>query len=146
MPKIIVGAVAGADGGLARPALQPAVGRLLTAAEGSQVTVLGSDLASALDVAVGEDTELRGVPFEVVGILQTTLSTPDTIAMVGATPRTDWLPPQIRRDECAATTSAQPRSWGRSRSAPGSTLGTAPSRLGGRRGRSPRHRSTSREA
>ena len=43
MPKIIIGAVAGADSGLGRLDLQPALGRLLTAGdEGSQVTVLGA--------------------------------------------------------------------------------------------------------
>ena len=83
MPRMIVGAVAGADKGLGSAALRPAVGRLLTADdEGSQVTVLGSDLARELNVAVGEAARLRGVSFEVVGILQPTLSTPDTTAMV----------------------------------------------------------------
>jgi putative ABC transport system permease protein len=100
MPKIIVGAVAGADQGLASLDLQPALGRLLTAAdEGSQVTVLGSDLARELDVAVGEDTMLRGVPFEVVGILQPTLNAPDTTAMVPLAAAQELflesLPPQL---------------------------------------------------
>jgi putative ABC transport system permease protein len=82
MPRMIVGAVAGADEGLGAPLL-PAVGRALTAEdEGSRVAVLGSDLARELEVAVGEETRLRGVSFEVVGILQPTLSTPDTTAMV----------------------------------------------------------------
>jgi putative ABC transport system permease protein len=100
MPKIIVGAVAGADEGLGRLDLRPAVGRLLTADdEGSQVTVLGSDLARGLDVAVGEDTLLRGVPFEVVGILQPTLTAPDTTAMVPLAAAQELfletLPPQL---------------------------------------------------
>jgi putative ABC transport system permease protein len=100
MPKIIVGAVAGADQGLASLDLQPAVGRLLTAAdEGSHVTVLGSDLARELDVAVGDDTLLRGVPFEVVGILQPTLNAPDTTAMVPLAAAQELfletLPPQL---------------------------------------------------
>jgi putative ABC transport system permease protein len=83
MPKIIVGAVAGADNGLGTAGVHPVVGRLLTAAdEGSQVTVLGSDLARELDLSVGDHTHFRGVPFEVVGILQPTLSAPDTTAMV----------------------------------------------------------------
>ncbi len=83
MPRMIVGAVADADKGLARLDLQPAVGRRLTAAdEGSRVIVLGSDLARELDVAVGEQMLLRGGTFEVVGVLQPTLSTPDTTAMV----------------------------------------------------------------
>jgi putative ABC transport system permease protein len=101
MPKIIVGAVAGADRGLASPDLQPAVGRLLSAAdEGSQVTVLGSDLARELAVVVGDDTMLRGVPFEIVGILQPTLNAPDTTAMVPLAAAQELfletLPPQLR--------------------------------------------------
>ncbi|HEX7172878.1 MAG TPA: ABC transporter permease, partial [Candidatus Limnocylindria bacterium] len=100
MPKIIVGAVAGADKGLASLDLQPALGRLLTADdEGSPVTVLGSDLARALDVAVGDATLLRGVPFDVVGILQPTLSAPDTTAMVPLAAAQELfletLPPQL---------------------------------------------------
>jgi putative ABC transport system permease protein len=100
MPRIIVGAVAGADNGLGSLDLEPALGRLLTAAdEGSQVTVLGSDLARELDAAVGEDTLLRGMPFEVVGILQPTLSAPDTTAMVPLTAAQELflesLPPQL---------------------------------------------------
>lgn len=82
MPRMIVGAVAGADEGLG-VSLQPAVGRLLIADdEGSRVTVLGSDLARELKVSVGGEAQLRGASFEVVGILQPTLSTPDTTAMV----------------------------------------------------------------
>jgi putative ABC transport system permease protein len=82
MPKIIVGAVAGADNDLG-PDLRPAMGRLLTADdEGSKVTVLGSDLARELGLGVGETTRLHGEPFEVVGILQPTLNAPDTTAMV----------------------------------------------------------------
>jgi putative ABC transport system permease protein len=100
MPRIIVGAVAGADKGLASLDLQPALGRLLTAAdEGSHVTVLGSDLARELNVAVGDDTLLRGVPFEVVGILQPTLNAPDTTAMVPLAAAQELflatLPPQL---------------------------------------------------
>jgi putative ABC transport system permease protein len=83
MPKLIVGAVAGADDGLGRLQPQPALGRLLTAGdEGSRVTVLGSDLARELDLTIGGHALLRGVPFEVVGILQPTLNAPDTTAMV----------------------------------------------------------------
>jgi putative ABC transport system permease protein len=100
MPKIIVGAVAGADEGLASLDLQPALGRLLTPAdEGSRVTVLGSDLARELEVVVGEDTVLRGLQFEVVGILQPTLNAPDTTAMVPLAAAQelllDTLPPQL---------------------------------------------------
>jgi putative ABC transport system permease protein len=83
MPKIIVGSVAGADAGLDKLNFQPALGRLLTAEdEGSNVSVLGSDLARQLEVSVGDSIDLRGMPFEVVGILQPTLTAPDMTAMV----------------------------------------------------------------
>ncbi|TAK01308.1 MAG: ABC transporter permease [Chloroflexota bacterium] len=100
MPRIIVGAVAGADNGRASLELQPALGRALTADdEGSRVAVLGSDLARELGAAIGEDTLLRGVPFEVVGILQPTLSAPDTTAMVPLSAAQELfletLPPQL---------------------------------------------------
>jgi putative ABC transport system permease protein len=100
LPKIIVGAVAGADAGLASINVQPALGRLLSAEdEGLRVTVLGSDLARDLDVAIGEETMLRGAAFEVVGILQPTLNAPDTTAMVPLAAAQELflesLPPQL---------------------------------------------------
>jgi putative ABC transport system permease protein len=83
MPKIITGRIAGADGGLDRSPTEAAQGRPLVAAdEGSQVTVLGSDLARDLGFGVGDTVVLRGLPFLVVGILLPTFSSPDTTAMV----------------------------------------------------------------
>jgi putative ABC transport system permease protein len=100
MPKIVTARVAGADGGHDRLVTQVAQGRLLGAAdEGSRVTVLGSDLARELDATIGGSLDLRGVPFEVVGILQPTLSSPDTTAMVplaaGQELFLDTLPPTL---------------------------------------------------
>jgi putative ABC transport system permease protein len=83
MPKIITGRVAGADAGLDRLLAKPALGRLLGPDdEGSRVVVLGSDLARELGATVGQALDLRGVPFEVVGILEPTLTSPDTTATV----------------------------------------------------------------
>jgi putative ABC transport system permease protein len=83
MPRIITGSVAGANQGLDRVSVKAATGRLLTAEdEGSNVTVLGSDLARDLGAGVGEGVDLRGVRFEVVGTLEPTLTSPDTTAMV----------------------------------------------------------------
>ena len=74
--------VAGADQGLETFELAVATGRELSAAdEGSHVTVLGSDLARRYDVTVGDSVELRGQDFEVVGILEPTLTMPDSSAM-----------------------------------------------------------------
>jgi putative ABC transport system permease protein len=100
MPKIITGRVAGADKGLDRSTVQAAQGRLLTAGdEGSRVAVLGSDLARELGVASGDTVDLRGVRFEVIGVLQPTLSSPDTTAMVplaaGQELFLDTLPPSL---------------------------------------------------
>jgi len=83
MPKIITGSVAGSDQGLDKLGIQVSQGRLLAAEdEGSQVVVLGSDLARDLGAALGSPIDLRGASFEVVGILEPTLSSPDTTALV----------------------------------------------------------------
>ena len=83
MPKIITGHVAGADLGLDTSQVAAAQGRLLTAAdEGTHVAVLGSDIAREFGTAAGGTIDLRGVPFEVVGVLEPTLSAPDTSALV----------------------------------------------------------------
>jgi putative ABC transport system permease protein len=81
IPKLILGAVAGADKGLDGFRVRPAQGRLLTAAdEGSAVTVIGSDMARELGVGVGDAIDVRGVSFEIVGVLEPTLTAPDTTA------------------------------------------------------------------
>jgi putative ABC transport system permease protein len=83
MPKIITGRLAGADAGLDTSLPPAAQGRLLTPEdEGSQVVVLGSDLARAMGATVGQPVVLRGVTFQVVGVLEPTLTSPDTTAMV----------------------------------------------------------------
>jgi putative ABC transport system permease protein len=82
-PNLISGALAGAGRGHDTFVIELAQGRLLTAGdEGSQVTVVGSDLARNLTLTVGDTISLRGVPFTVVGILQPTLLSADTTAMV----------------------------------------------------------------
>jgi putative ABC transport system permease protein len=81
--EFISGQVAGADRGLESFVLNVADGRDLTPEdEGSYVTVLGSDLARQFDASVGETVEIRDRPFEVVGILEPTLTMPDSSAMV----------------------------------------------------------------
>jgi len=83
IPKLIIGAVAGAARGLDKFTVHPAQGRLLTAAdEGSRVTVLGSDMARGFGLTIGDSVDLRGVSFQIVGILEPTLSAPDMTAMV----------------------------------------------------------------
>src|SRR4051812_27432899 len=83
IPKLILGSVAGADKGLEKSVDRVGQGRLLTPAdEGSQVTVLGFDIARELGAAGGGDVDVRGLSFPVVGIPEPTLSVPDTMAFV----------------------------------------------------------------
>jgi putative ABC transport system permease protein len=82
-PDQVFGAPAGADEGRETYVPQVATGRSLTAEdEGEYVTVLGSSIAQKRGVAVGDTISLQEHTFEVVGILEPTLSTPDvTIAL-----------------------------------------------------------------
>jgi putative ABC transport system permease protein len=81
--EFISGEVAGSDHGLETYELSVATGRELTPAdEGAYVTVLGSDLARQFDASVGSSVAIRGLDFEVVGILEPTLTMPDSSAMM----------------------------------------------------------------
>ena len=63
--------------------LSYADGRARTAAdEGSNVTVLGSDIAHKFNKHVGDTITFKGVPFTVIGILAPTLTAPDQAASV----------------------------------------------------------------
>jgi putative ABC transport system permease protein len=82
-PDQVFGAPAGADEGRETYVPQLASGRSLTSSdEGENVTVLGSSIAQKRGVTVGDTISLQDHTFEVVGILEPTLSTPDvTIAL-----------------------------------------------------------------
>ena len=82
-PDQVFGAPAGADEGRETYVPQLASGRSLTSNdEGENVTVLGSSIAQKRGVTVGDTISLQDHTFEVVGILEPTLSTPDvTIAL-----------------------------------------------------------------
>jgi putative ABC transport system permease protein len=81
--ETLLGAVTGADEGLETFPIRAIQGRLITAEdEGSHVVVFGSDLARKEDASIGDTIEIRGVDFEVVGILEPTLTAPDTTAWV----------------------------------------------------------------
>lgn len=83
VPDQIVGQVAGADKGHEDFVLNYAQGRALTEAdEGSNVVVLGSDLARKFSLKAGDTVKLRDVDFEVVGVLEPTLTAPDSTAVV----------------------------------------------------------------
>ncbi len=101
VPPMITGAVAGSDQGLETFKTSYAEGRALTPAdEGSRVATLGSDIAHKYNKHVGDTIELKGVSFEVVGILEPTLTAPDQAAGVPlqAAQKLFWasLPPVVR--------------------------------------------------
>jgi len=81
--QTIVGLVAGSDEGHETFELRALQGRLLTADdEGSMVILLGSDMARQQSAGVGDTIEMRGERFEVVGVLEPTLTAPDTSVFV----------------------------------------------------------------
>jgi putative ABC transport system permease protein len=83
VPPMIGGSLPSADQGRETFPLHYASGRALTDAdEGHTVVVLGSDLARQYKAKVGDTVTLRDVEFEVVGILEPTLTAPDNEAMV----------------------------------------------------------------
>ena len=81
--QTIVGTVAGSDEGHETFELRAAQGRLIAPDdEGALVIVLGSDMARQQSAGVGDTMEMRGEQFEVVGILEPTLTAPDTSVFV----------------------------------------------------------------
>ncbi len=85
-PPMITGSVANADQGREKFVMNYATGRaLLPSDEGKNVVVLGSDLARQKKAKVGDTIALRNVDFQVIGILQPTLTAPDNEAMVPMT-------------------------------------------------------------
>lgn len=61
--------------------LTAAQGRLLNK-DDTGVVVMGNDLAESEGVTVGDSLEIRGATYEVVGVLEKTLSMPDSMAYV----------------------------------------------------------------
>jgi putative ABC transport system permease protein len=103
----ISGSPAGADKGRETFTTYLASGRFLTTAdEGTNVAVLGSDIARKDSVTSGDTIRLRGQDFTVVGVLQPTLTAPDnTIDVPMSTAQTlllGDLPPLVR-DQVSAT-------------------------------------------
>jgi putative ABC transport system permease protein len=79
----LLGSIAGSDEGLEQFVLTPVQGRLLTPEdEGSNVVVFGSDLARKQNADIDDTVEIRGESFTVVGILEPTLTAPDTTAII----------------------------------------------------------------
>ncbi|HXI45464.1 MAG TPA: ABC transporter permease [Candidatus Acidoferrales bacterium] len=83
VPPMISGTVEGADQGRESFVIRYSEGRALTAEdEGHLVTVLGSDIARKYAKHPGDTIELRGITFQVVGIMEPTLTAPDQAAAV----------------------------------------------------------------
>ena len=83
LPDFIVGSAAGADEGRETFDLKAAQGRLLAPEdEGSDVVVLGADMARKFDKQAGDTIDIRDRTFSIVGILEPTLTAPDTTAML----------------------------------------------------------------
>jgi putative ABC transport system permease protein len=83
VPPMISGVVAGSDEGREHFQTEISQGRKLTAAdEGTNVVVMGSDLATKYNATVGGTINLRGTDFTIVGILQPTFTAPDQAAEV----------------------------------------------------------------
>ena len=103
IPDMIVGQLPGADQGHKTFDLHYAQGRALTAQDAhARVAVLGSDLARKLGKSVGDTLEIRGMTFEVVGILEPTLTAPDTTVRVPLAAAQEIyfgdLPPVVRQN------------------------------------------------
>ena len=83
VPPMITGSIPGADMGLEKFKTVIAEGRARTAAdEGSNVAVLGSDIARKFDKHPGDTIILKGVAFTVIGVLEPTLTAPDQAAEI----------------------------------------------------------------
>jgi len=82
VPEMIDGAVPDGDQGLETFKTDVSSGRKLTPQDTGNVVVLGSDLARKWNAGPGDTVQLRGVDFQVVGILAPTLTAPDKAAMV----------------------------------------------------------------
>ena len=82
----MIGYVPGSDRGRDQFPYKYASGRALTAAdEGQNVVVLGADLARKNAVKVGGTIRIREADFQVVGILEPTLTLPDSQAFMPLT-------------------------------------------------------------
>jgi putative ABC transport system permease protein len=86
LPDEMVGFVPGSDAGRDDFPYRYASGRALTAAdEGHDVVVLGASIARNSGVAVGGTIRIREADLEVVGILEPTLTVPDSQAFMPLT-------------------------------------------------------------
>ena len=82
-PDFVVAFMAGSDRGYETFGPGVSQGRETTLDdEGSRVVVVGADLAKIFDVNPGDSFDIRGVSFEVVGVMEPTLTFFDTTAVI----------------------------------------------------------------
>ncbi len=82
-PDFVVAFTAGFDQGYETFRWETAQGRETTLEdEGRHVVVLGADLARKFDVAPGDPFDIRGMEFEVIGVIEPTLMFFDTTAVI----------------------------------------------------------------
>ncbi len=99
-PDFVVAFTAGFDKGYEtfRPGV--AQGRETTLAdEGSRVVVVGRDLSTKFDIDLGDDFDIRGVPFQVIGVLEPTLTFFDTTAIIPWAAGQELLEPTLLPSE-----------------------------------------------
>lgn len=103
----ILGTPVGADEGREQFRIRLTAGRELTAAdEGTDVAVIGSDIARRHDLGAGDTIRVRGRPFTVVGVREPTMTAPDTTISVPFSTAQRLLHadlPPIVRDQVEAT-------------------------------------------
>ena len=105
---MITGAIAGRGRGSRDVPVHYAEGRALTAPdEGTTWPCSGSDIARKYDKHVGDTIVLKGMPFEVVGVLEPTLTAPDQAAIGaargGAAALSTTLPPVVQASSSRPT-------------------------------------------
>ena len=112
IPDIITASTPGADKGRETFPIDVAQGRLLVFEdEGKNVVVLGADVARKFKKQPGEQMMVRGIEFEVVGILAPTLTAPDTAVWMplaaGQVLLADNLPLVVRQELQASDLASQ---------------------------------------
>ena len=103
LPDIITASNPGADKGRETFPIEVARGRLLISEDkGKNVAVLGADVARKFKKEPGDQMTIRGAEFEVVGVLEPTLTAPDTSVWMplaaGQTLLVDNLPLVVQQE------------------------------------------------
>jgi putative ABC transport system permease protein len=107
LPDEIVGLVPGSDQGRDQFPYRYAAGRALATDEHDRSVVLGSDIARKNAATIGGILRIRGVDFTVVGILEPTLTLPDSQAFMPLAAAQELYVDDLPSDIAAKTVAAQ---------------------------------------